>query len=90
MNSWYALKNTNTVWARSAVGDVQIANCHNKNLPVADQRLNAQICAAAPDLMELLEDAYLSLEPQYQVRYLEISARIYSAKINAQSKDDQV
>jgi hypothetical protein len=84
MSDWYS---THTrVWTHTVLGETLIADCTNKNLPTSDQRLNARICAAAPELLELLEDAYLSMEPEYQVRYLTISAWINNAK----GKDGQV
>jgi hypothetical protein len=50
-----------------------VADCTSDSLTLTAQRKNARLCAAAPDLMQLLEDAYLTLEPEYRARYLELA-----------------
>jgi len=77
MNNWYTThvrgsKGT-TVWTDTAFGAVLVADCTSESLNLTAQRRNARLCSAAPDLMQLLEDAYLTLEPEYRARYLELA-----------------
>lgn len=77
MSNWYTTnavgsKNT-TVWTDTSFGAVMVADCTSESLTMSAQRRNARLCASAPDLMQLLEDAYLTLEPEYQARYLVIA-----------------
>jgi len=77
MNSWYTTQVTGskgtTVWTDTSFGAVMVADCTSDSLTLTAQRKNARLCAAAPNLMQLLEDAYLTLEPEYQARYLELA-----------------
>jgi hypothetical protein len=81
MSNWYTTQVTGskgtTVWTDTSFGAVIVANCTSESLTLTAQRRNARICAAAPDLLELLEDAYLHLEPEHQMRFREISDRIH-------------
>lgn len=60
------------------LGETQIADCTNKNLPTADQRLNARMCAAAPALMELLESINY-LEPDHLNTLIDIRKYVYQS-----------
>jgi len=62
-----------TVWTDTAFGAVLVADCTSESLNLTAQRRNARLCSAAPDLMQLLEDAFLTLEPEYRARYLELA-----------------
>ena len=77
MNNWYTTNVTGskgtTVWTDTAFGAVLVADCTSVSLNLTAQRRNARLCSAAPDLMQLLEDAYLTLEPEYRARYLELA-----------------
>jgi len=77
MSNWYTTNVTGskgtTVWTDTAFGAVLVADCTSVSLNLTAQRRNARLCSVAPDLMQLLEDAYLTLEPEYQVRYLELA-----------------
>ena len=77
MNNWYTTQVTGskgtTVWTDTSFGAVMVADCTSDSLTLTAQRKNARLCAAAPDLMQLLEDAYLTLEPEYRARYLELA-----------------
>jgi hypothetical protein len=77
MTNWYTTHVTGskgtTVWTDTAFGAVLVADCTSESLNLTAQRRNARLCSAAPNLMQLLEDAYLTLEPEYQVRYLELA-----------------
>ena len=77
MSSWYTTNVTGskgtTVWTDTAFGAVLVADCTSVSLNLTAQRRNARLCSAAPDLMQLLEDAYLTLEPEYRARYLELA-----------------
>jgi len=77
MSNWYTThvrgsKGT-TVWTDTAFGAVLVADCTSESLNLTAQRRNARLCSAAPDLMQLLEDAFLTLEPEYRARYLELA-----------------
>ena len=74
MSDWYS---THTrVWTHTVLGETQIADCTNKNLTTADQRLNARMCAAAPALMELLESINY-LEPDHLNTLIDIRKYVY-------------
>lgn len=77
MSSWYTTNVTGskgtTVWTDTAFGAVLVADCTSESLNLTAQRRNARLCSAAPDLMQLLEDAYPTLEPEYRARYLELA-----------------
>lgn len=74
MSDWYA---THTrVWTHTVLGETLIADCTNKNLPTADQRLNARLCAAAPALMELFESINY-LEPDHLNTLVSIRKYVY-------------
>jgi len=77
MTNWYTTHVTGskgtTVWTDTSFGTVLVADCTSKAINLSAQRRNARLCSAAPDLMQLLEDAYLTLEPEYQARYLELA-----------------
>ena len=74
MFDWYT---TNArVWTHTVLGETLIADCTNKNLPTADQRLNARLCAAAPALMELLE-SITYLEPDHLNTLVSIRKYVY-------------
>jgi hypothetical protein len=83
MNNWYTTNVTGskgtTVWTDTAFGAVLVADCTSVSLNLTAQRRNARLCSAAPDLMQLLEDAYLTLEPEYQHRFLQLSDRVYES-----------
>jgi len=77
MSNWYTTNVTGskgtTVWTDTTFGAVLVADCTSESLNLTAQRRNARLCSAAPDLMQLLEDAYLTLEPEYRARYLELA-----------------
>jgi hypothetical protein len=77
MSNWYTTHVTGskgtTVWTDTAYGAVLVADCTSESLNLSAQRRNVRLCSAAPDLMQLLEDAYLTLEPEYRARYLELA-----------------
>ena len=56
---WYKGSNNKeggtTVWEHTPNGEVLIADCGWGDLPLAQMRLNAQIMAAAPDLIAALQ-----------------------------------
>jgi len=80
MNNWYTTTVTGskgtTVWTDTAVGAVIVADCTSPSLTMIAQRRNAWLCAAAPDMLELLEDAYTSMEPAHQARFQRIFERV--------------
>jgi hypothetical protein len=81
MSNWYTTnvvgsKGT-TVWTDTAFGAVLVADCTSESLNLTAQRRNARLCSVAPDLMELLEDAYLTLEPHYQREFQKIADRVH-------------
>lgn len=65
-----------TVWCSTSFGDLKIADTRSKTLALRNQHLNARLIAAAPDMMELLEDMYYSAEPEHQVRVSELMKRV--------------
>lgn len=71
--NWYATKTA--VWTHSAHGEILVADCTNKNVPLADQRLNARVIAAAPEMLELLKS--INFEPDQLNHYREILDGIY-------------
>ena len=81
MTNWYTTHVTGakgtTVWTDTAFGAVLVADCTSESLNLSAQRKNARLCSVAPTLMELLEYAYLTLEPEHQVRFQEIAAYVY-------------
>ena len=81
MSNWYTTHVTGskgtTVWTDTAFGTVLVADCTNESLNLTAQRRNARLCSVAPDLMELLEDAYLTLEPHYQREFQKIADRVH-------------
>jgi hypothetical protein len=81
MNNWYTTNVTGskgtTVWTDTAFGAVLVADCTSESLNLTAQRRNARLCSVAPDLMELLEDAYLTLEPHYQREFQKIADRVH-------------
>jgi hypothetical protein len=81
MSNWYTTHVTGakgtTVWTDTAFGAVLVADCTSESLNLSAQRRNARLCSVAPTLMELLEYAYLTLEPEHQVRFQEIAAYVY-------------
>ena len=83
MNNWYTTNITGskgtTVWTDTSFGSVLVADCTSESLNLSAQRRNARLCSVAPDLMELLEDAYLTLEPEYQVRFQKIAAHVHES-----------
>ena len=83
MNNWYTAHVTGskgtTVWTDTACGAVLVADCTSESLNLSAQRRNARLCSVAPTLMELLEYAYLTLEPEHQVRFQEIAAYVYES-----------
>lgn len=52
---WYSPHGAVTVWEHSPSGEVLIADCRNPKLPLASQRVNARLAAAAPDLLAALQ-----------------------------------
>lgn len=74
MSDWYATQTR--VWTHTAMGETLIADCTNKNMPTADQRLNARMCSAAPALMELLESIHY-LEPDHLNALIDIRKYVY-------------
>jgi len=81
MTNWYTTNVTGskgtTVWTDTAFGAVLVADCTSESLNLSAQRRNARLCSVAPDLMELLEDAYLTLEPHYQREFQKIADRVH-------------
>jgi hypothetical protein len=81
MTNWYTTHVTGskgtTVWTDTAFGAVLVADCTSESLNLTAQRKNARLCSVAPDLMELLEDAYLTLEPHYQREFQKIADRVH-------------
>jgi len=81
MTNWYTTNVTGskgtTVWTDTAFGAVLVADCTSESLNLTAQRKNARLCSVAPDLMELLEDAYLTLEPHYQREFQKIADRVH-------------
>ena len=81
MTNWYTTNVTGskgtTVWTDTAFGAVLVADCTSESLNLSAQRRNARLCSVAPDLMELLEDAYLTLEPRYQREFQKIADRVH-------------
>jgi hypothetical protein len=81
MSNWYttnvAGSKGTTVWTDTAFGAVLVADCTSESLNLTAQRRNARLCSVAPDLMELLEDAYLTLEPHYQREFQKIADRVH-------------
>ena len=71
---WFTVNKGTTVWAETAHGKTIIARCDSKTVPVANQRKNARLCAAAPLLLDLLIDA--KLEPDQLQRLQELLAFI--------------
>ena len=57
-----------SVWSSTSFGEIRIADCRSKTLALRSQHLNARLIAAAPEMVELLEDMYLTAEPDHQVR----------------------
>jgi hypothetical protein len=57
-----------SVWCTTSFGELRIADCRSKTLALRSQCLNARLIAAAPEMVELLEDIYLTAEPDHQVR----------------------
>lgn len=57
-----------SVWCSTSFGELRIADCRSKTLALRSQHLNARLIAAAPEMVELLEDMYLTAEPEHQVR----------------------
>ena len=55
---WYIPKgqgaSRTTVWEQTDHGDVLIARCENKNLPLTYQRANARLVALAPSMALVL------------------------------------
>ena len=55
---WYVPKgqgaSRTTVWEQTDQGDVLIARCENKNLPLTYQRANARLVALAPSMALVL------------------------------------
>jgi hypothetical protein len=75
--SWYA---TNTsVWTHTERGETLIADCTNKNVPLANQRINARLCAVSPTLMELL-DSIPYLEPDHFNALVNLRKYVYEGK----------
>jgi hypothetical protein len=83
MSNWYTTHVTGskgtTVWTDTSFGAVLVADCTSESLNLSAQRRNARLCSVAPTLMELLEYAYLNLEPEHQVRFQEIAAYVYES-----------
>ena len=83
MSNWYTTRvkgsKGTTVWTDTAFGAVLVADCTSESLNLSAQRRNARLCSVAPTLMELLEYAYLTLEPEHQVRFQEIAAYVYES-----------
>ena len=83
MTNWYTTHVTGakgtTVWTDTAFGAVLVADCTSESLNLSAQRRNARLCSVAPDLMQLLEDAYLTLEPEYQHRFLQLADRVHES-----------
>jgi hypothetical protein len=81
MTNWYTTNATGskgtTVWTDTSFGTVLVADCTSESLNLTAQRRNARLCSVAPDLMELLEDAYLTLEPHYQREFQKIADRVH-------------
>jgi hypothetical protein len=81
MSSWYTTNVTGskgtTVWTDTAFGAVLVADCTSVSLNLTAQRRNARLCSVAPDLMELLMDACLTLEPEHQARFREIADYVH-------------
>jgi len=63
---WWA--SGQTVWSQTSFGELRIADCRSKTLALRSQHLNARLIAAAPEMVELLEDMYLTAEPEHRVR----------------------
>jgi hypothetical protein len=61
-----------TVWELGPNGNILVADCTNKKLTIATQRLNARLCAAAPAMADILMDAFggLSFEEADRAREL--------------------
>ena len=80
MSNWYTTQVTGskgtTVWTDTSYGAVIVADCTSPSLNLTAQRRNAFMCAAAPDMLELLEDAYMGMEPKLQARFQEIFQRV--------------
>ena len=45
-----------TVWSRSTLGEILIADCTNKSTPLTTQRANAKLIALSPDMYMVIED----------------------------------
>ena len=52
--TWAASPKTATVWAHTLHGIALVADCAQTWAPVEQQRSNALLCAAAPDLLAAL------------------------------------
>lgn len=63
---WWA--SGQSVWSSTSFGELRIADCRSKTLALRSQCLNARLIASAPEMVELLEDIYLTAEPDHQVR----------------------
>jgi len=68
-----------TVWCQTSFGELRIADCRSKTLALRSQCLNARLIAAAPTMIELLEDIYLTVEPEHQVRISDLLKQVFES-----------
>ena len=63
-----------TVWSHpNKYGRSLIANCNNKNLPLATARANARLIACAPMMFEIVRMMQFDEQAQSIVRFVENS-----------------
>ena len=61
-----------TVWGYpNKYGRPLIANCTNKNVPIATQRANARLIAIAPQMFELIRQMVDNEEAMELVKFME-------------------
>ena len=61
-----------TVWSYPHEhGKNLVANCTNRNIPVATQRANARLIAIAPQMFEIIRGMINNEEAMRLVRYME-------------------
>jgi hypothetical protein len=63
---------SNSVWGYEGdFGIPIVADCFNKNTPLATQRANARLIAIAPQMFEIIQSLHNNEEAMRLVRYME-------------------
>jgi hypothetical protein len=66
------LQTSNSVWGyENDYGIPMVADCHNKNTPLATQRANAKLIAIAPQMYEIIQTMHGNSEAMALVAYME-------------------